>query len=449
MLRLHAISTLIAGRDHRSGFDVMQFSEGFEHFIPPDQSIIAEGITTGLVVLDSNVLLGAYRFAPKSREELLDALALLGDRIWIPNQVGLEFHRNRLSVIAENDAAYRDAIETIENRSREALPELEKKVRELSNRVALGTEERQGLLSVIASTFSELSGKLEHLRETHGVGTLKGPDKILERISDIFSGRIGAPPSDEENEADRNEAKVRIEKQAPPGYKDSNKDDPRGDYLVWSQTLREAARRKSTVLVFVTNDTKEDWYTRMKGQAIMARPELALECLQKSSARLVMLPTQQFLSNARSLLAAPISDETIRQANQGRLANERLSEEILARKLAALIQDAQEARIEVENRENARAIWQSQADQARFRHDEATERLANIAASQITEDETSRGRLSIARAKVHSRQIELENSNNGLDAISLQLNELKDRLARSVAMRAKVERDLNDLRSRL
>ena len=51
-----------------------------------------------IFVPDANVLLHCLRHAAVVREELLRLFDVLKDSVWIPYQVGLEFHRNRLDV---------------------------------------------------------------------------------------------------------------------------------------------------------------------------------------------------------------------------------------------------------------------------------------------------------------------------------------------------------------
>lgn len=59
----------------------MGFSSEFRHYLIPGDDQIKSGIISGMVVLDANVLLSAYRFAPAARNELLSALEKVGDRI--------------------------------------------------------------------------------------------------------------------------------------------------------------------------------------------------------------------------------------------------------------------------------------------------------------------------------------------------------------------------------
>src|SRR5215212_2995309 len=60
----------------------------------------------GIFSVDANVLLNLYRYTQPTRDRLLEILGRLKDQLWLTNQAGLEFHRNRQTVIAEQVAAY-------------------------------------------------------------------------------------------------------------------------------------------------------------------------------------------------------------------------------------------------------------------------------------------------------------------------------------------------------
>lgn len=293
-----------------------EFSEQFRQYITPSEQSVRDGITAGLIVLDTNVILSAYRFAPKAREELLSILTLVKDRLWIPYQVGLEFHRNRFSVIMEHDAAYKAVIEALDTHRSTYEEDLEKKIRELVNRAALSDNEQTDLLNLLRNSLTPLASAVGNLRKQHGVGRPAAHDAILARLQEIFSGKVGKPYEKEEEEAEKVEAAKRVQDQIPPGYKDTSKQESHGDYFLWSQTLKEVRERGAQSLVFVTGDVKEDWYLRMKGQTVMARPELSLECREKTAANLVMLPTRSFLAHAETYLHAQVSDDTLRQAEK-------------------------------------------------------------------------------------------------------------------------------------
>jgi rRNA-processing protein FCF1 len=290
------------------------FTGPFRHYLPPDDNVIKSAMTAGLVVLDTNVLLSAYRFAPAAREELLSVIERISDRIWIPNRVAEEFQKNRLEVIADYDAAYLPVIEALQTLQESLDDELDPKIAQLANRAALSDIQRTNLLELVAKSTEAATLAVKRLRKEHGLADLRGDDAILSKFQLLLDDKTGSPLSEEDLGKAVDEAKHRIEQRIPPGYLDAKKADPYGDYIVWKQTMLEMAIRKVPFLVFVTSDNKEDWYRVLKGKTISARPELAKELMDQADAQLVMLNTTSFLFHARKYLNAKVSPETIRQS---------------------------------------------------------------------------------------------------------------------------------------
>ena len=73
----------------------------FYEFYKLSKKRINEIWDNGLLIVDTNVLLDLYRLSPDSRKDLMKSIDHFKDRVWIPYQVGLEFHRNRESVIKD------------------------------------------------------------------------------------------------------------------------------------------------------------------------------------------------------------------------------------------------------------------------------------------------------------------------------------------------------------
>src|SRR3954468_24456320 len=62
---------------------------------------------------DANVLLNLYRYTPNTRKAFFDLLTKIKDRIFIPYQAAYEYHKNRLTVINAQKAAYKEIRETL------------------------------------------------------------------------------------------------------------------------------------------------------------------------------------------------------------------------------------------------------------------------------------------------------------------------------------------------
>ena len=81
----------------------------FESYYAADDDAIKTAVQTGIVAPDTNVVLHLYRFQPEARDELFGAMEKLGDRLWMPHQVGRQFHRNRLTVMHEQENYFSNA----------------------------------------------------------------------------------------------------------------------------------------------------------------------------------------------------------------------------------------------------------------------------------------------------------------------------------------------------
>ena len=102
-------------------------------------------------------------------------------------------------------------------------------------------------------------------------------------------------------------------------------------------------------MLLVTEDVKEDWYRKVRGKTISARPELAQEAKEAAGCDLVIMRVSTFLARAKKYVQADVSDDTIREAeNLSRQRMARVREEM--RHLEA---DYDQAREELERARNS------------------------------------------------------------------------------------------------
>ncbi|MFI5916087.1 PIN-like domain-containing protein [Dactylosporangium sp. NPDC051541] len=151
---------------------VADFSDGFLPLIPPDRDRTARLLKEGLVVVDTNVLLDAYRYTQAARLELFSALKALGDRLWIPHQVALEFHRNRLTVIASHGDAYSEVVKTVGDFRKSYEDSAMQQLRKFINRVALNenaADELLGTAGSVGAALGKLTERINELQAAHGV----------------------------------------------------------------------------------------------------------------------------------------------------------------------------------------------------------------------------------------------------------------------------------------
>jgi hypothetical protein len=284
----------------------------FHYFYVTDEAAVGAALTTGLVAPDTNVLLNLYRFQSQARDQLFGALEKVGDRLWIPHQVGLEFYRRRLDVMKEQEGYFIKTRDDLVG----SVGSLHGRVRAFGTRISLDAE----TIKKIDDGISKLSKLIvDEVMKAEGQNEVRlgghASDEILARIETLFENRVGVPMASAELEEARKEAQRRIKEKIPPGYMDKDKADPSGDYLVWRQLKTEAVAQKVPVIL-VTDDRKEDWYRREHGLTLGARQELRQEMMNEAGVPFIIMTTGTFLHYAETYLNAEVSDETIAQAKE-------------------------------------------------------------------------------------------------------------------------------------
>jgi PIN like domain len=291
------------------------FDNGFEAYQTVTDDDYRSLFTSGLIILDTNVLLDLYRYHPETRKELLDVLRQLRERLWIPNQVMSEFWDGRESVL-EDASDISTTVAILDKLGGQYMD----RVREWTNGAGLRGKSADDLIEISKSAFDATIDKISSLADDRALkdadDTAKDP--VIIRLKSIFKDRVGNPLSfDRKRTAINEEAPQRFADHRPPGYMDANKrnGNPIGDYLIWIETLEEAARQKVDVL-FVTRDTKEDWYRQERGQTKGPNPQLVREMRDIAGVRLYMLRPESFLKHAGDLLHVKVSPESVEDARR-------------------------------------------------------------------------------------------------------------------------------------
>jgi hypothetical protein len=268
-------------------------------------------LQNGLVVLDTNTLLDLYRYHEKTRTNFLRLYESMGDHLWIPQHVMVEFLDRRLDVLDE----CRGYPDSVIDGLRELIGKYNDQVLTWANRVNLGPGEKNEIIEVIEGASREVEKRINDLASNDVLESAEdtSEDPILAALKPILKGRVGNPLTPDELRGAKTEARKRIEDRRPPGYMDANKkgENADGDYLIWYETLREAAIRQVDVL-FVTRDQKKDWWRIEKGQAKGPRWELVDELGCQAGTRLYMLRPPSLGEHAPQ----PIPEESLQDAKR-------------------------------------------------------------------------------------------------------------------------------------
>lgn len=278
-------------------------------------------------VFDTNVLLNLYRYQESTTEQLIKVIEYLKDRVWIPYHVGLEYQRNRLKVIAGQNAKFSEVRKVINKGTSSLKGELDN----LNLKKRHSTIEPESFINDINSAANKFLEELDGLEKHHF--SVVSEDQIRVRLDALLDGRIGEKPADQKAiDSLEKEAELRFKNKVPPGYMDDDKeksDEPvfsygnltyqrkYSDYIVWSQMLTHSSQSQLSDLIFITDDNKEDWWLKVKqngDKTISPRPELIGEMAEKAGVqRFHMYSSEGFLKYANEILSAGVSNEAIEE----------------------------------------------------------------------------------------------------------------------------------------
>jgi hypothetical protein len=244
--------------------------EKFPGWCPKKPEQIAKLWDTAIFVPDANVLLHCLRHTTVVRDELLRLFEALGDALWIPYQVGLEFQRNRLDVqfgaLDAYDALIKDQESNVD-KARDRLRQLR----------AHPTIDVQKELAALDMFLSDFKGRMEAARRAHPSTEIDG---VLEKLFKLLENRIGDKWPADKLVALKRDGEERYSKKIPPGYKDHKKDageyDKFGDLIIWKEMIVKAKADKRPA-IFISDDAKEDWWWLHRGRKMGPRPELIEE----------------------------------------------------------------------------------------------------------------------------------------------------------------------------
>ncbi|WP_426332672.1 PIN domain-containing protein [Paenibacillus silvae] len=246
---------------------------------------LADIIRTADVVIDTNILLSAYQWKNVEFDRVLKTLTLISEegKLKIPSQVIKEFfdqRSKRLKEIVESLEALR---KTINNNNTQDLIKIVPMLNLLSSNESYIHAEIE-----FRKTQKEFRKKVDDL-----IISSKGlfnDDIVLDSLRPILE-------KDKVNiyteEALESEAKDRLDKKIPPltGGDSNKKENQYGDYYIWKDILSIQNN-----VVFVTTDSKEDWFHKTKENKLSPRRELIEEFYEVSGGRTICIVSlEEFL----------------------------------------------------------------------------------------------------------------------------------------------------------
>jgi len=281
-------------------------------------------------VFDTNVLLNLYRYQESTRDALLSVIEKVADRVWIPYHVALEFQRNRLGVIGEQQKRFTEVARIVYKILANTKSELDQlQLEKRHSQIDPGK-----FITELERTTKEFSEELTKLARTST--TVNSSDEIRNKLDYLLAERVGSPP---ESQSALNEimsaAESRYKSKIPPGFEDLGKGNDieseftygdltykskYGDFIIWEQIITYAAHADVKGIIFITDDGKPDWWWQVRSngpKTIGPRPELIEEIVRRSKVDSYhMYNPEGFLIQANKLLGAEVTEEAIDEVKE-------------------------------------------------------------------------------------------------------------------------------------
>ncbi|HDS3819555.1 TPA: hypothetical protein QIB83_003475 [Morganella morganii subsp. morganii] len=252
--------------------------EGFYDLTLDEEKGVFESDKT-IFVFDANCFLNLYRCEDETKKDFMAVVDNIKDKLWFPFQVGLEYQRNRLTVISK---------------SLKDLNEMKKSLSEITNGINVFCEGDKN----IKNKYHELHKKLIELKgdvservrlfvkenidaRIERGDYISNPDDVRRWVDTISKGKVSSSFTQEEVNKINKEGEVRYKNKIGPGWMDEREKgegesffnnimykDKFGDLYLWKELLKKANEDDIDNVVFITNDLKEDWWYRIHGKTI-------------------------------------------------------------------------------------------------------------------------------------------------------------------------------------
>jgi hypothetical protein len=263
-----------------------------------------------IFVFDTNALLNMYRYSRNTVKVYINLLQELKrqNRIWIPWQVGYEFHENRMEVICQYEKSYDEILKIIDNAKEDIRSRY--KDHPFLDLSEIKVDMDNGLKTV--------EEKIKKQKENHPKWIEQ--DDVLTKLNEIFVDNVGAGYEEATLEKIKKDGKIRYDNSIPPGYKDKSKPEDKryGDLILWLQVI-DKAKAIQKPIIFISGDVKEDWWLEKQGKRIMPLPLLKKEMLIKAGVDFHIYTADRFLEYAKEIIKDTTVDmDTIKEVRKVR-----------------------------------------------------------------------------------------------------------------------------------
>ncbi|MGM0080159.1 hypothetical protein IGI73_003350 [Enterococcus sp. DIV0755f] len=263
-----------------------------------------------VIVLDANVLLHFFRYSKKSQDKLFLALEKVRSNLFIPYQAALEYHYERQNVSRSNKKKIEKMISESEIVKNNFQDEVIKQIEEYGGTIRSTDEKtiREEVVSEFENATNQFWKSFKEISLKKLMELIPDNSRTAYQIADLLDNKVGEPFSSEEIQSISEEGEKRYALELPPGYKDSKKknkmrifgeytyDMQYGDLILWKEIIKYCEKNTFIrTVIFISDDEKNDWIFKAKGEKVGVRVELKQELNELVDARLEVFSPKKFL----------------------------------------------------------------------------------------------------------------------------------------------------------
>ncbi|WP_456276764.1 PIN-like domain-containing protein [Bacillus sp. AK128] len=258
-------------------------------FISSDSVDVSTLISNNYVVVcDTNVYLGLYRFSPDYANFALECLKKIRAHLMLPYTVKVEYHKHYQALFKRRQDVIEHSIQDTMNLFETQRNKLKNSCATLITRQFPGAEEFQG---EIDKKYDELKSMLTDYFDERSVLTLIQDswksNVVKELVQDLLdNNQIMEDFTRDEIYGICEDGENRYKKEIPPGYKDGKKKDgirKYSDLIFWKEVIRFAKEEQKNI-IFVTDDVKPDWW-KIESEKYEFLPQLVQEFVRDTKIR--------------------------------------------------------------------------------------------------------------------------------------------------------------------
>lgn len=257
-----------------------------------------------IFVLDTSAICGLYDLTDHYRQIMITILSCLKDKIWIPNQVRIEYLRNRKKSI-RNPKTEKYKLPSVVNDK--FVVEVRDLVKSWESNEYYHPFLDEDELNLIKEEIEKANDHIRKVKETitdqykirqQEIDDIEAHDSLFEFIKTINTGQ---PLEFRQIKEIMAEGDLRFRNQIPPGYCDSDKDGgvrKYGDLIIWKGII-DYAKTNQKDIIFISNDLKADWVYQDGEHKNKPLTELLAEFNEETGKRIWMYSMIQFIDQLK------------------------------------------------------------------------------------------------------------------------------------------------------